>query len=133
VGAGTAWLENGRPSPDANVHRRVLICVAETHTGLYCGKVVGEYLEKLIDRGHPPQRAAKFMTFLMGAFKPVSITTLSAPVPPSDADDEIFILCALDGNADYLVSNDKSLTNLSPRYARPIIGKSTDLSTALGA
>ena len=53
VGAGTGWLDHGVPVPDKNVYRRVLIRVAETHTGLYCGKVVGEYLEKLVDLRHP--------------------------------------------------------------------------------
>ena len=45
VGAGTGWLDHGVPSPDKNACRRILIRVAEAHTGLYCGKVVGEYLE----------------------------------------------------------------------------------------
>ena len=52
VGAGTGWLERGVPAPDPNANRRVLICVAKSHTGLYCGKVIGEYLEKLMDLGH---------------------------------------------------------------------------------
>src|SRR5581483_7725717 len=100
VGAGTGWLEHGAPSPDANMHRRVLICVAKSHTGLLCGKVIGEYLEKLIDLKHPVSRTLKMITYIMGAFSLVEITSSSAPFPPSDPDDEIFLLCAIDGNAD---------------------------------
>jgi predicted nucleic acid-binding protein len=123
VGAGTGWLDHGLPSPDRNLHRRVLIRVAESHTGLYCGKVVGEYLEKLVDLGHPRERSLKLMTYIMGAFSSVTITTKSAPVQPSDPDDEIFLLCAIDGEADLLVSEDHALTNLKASYPKPVIGK----------
>jgi hypothetical protein len=50
-----------------------LIRVAESHTGLYSGKVVGEYLEKLVDLWHPKERAVKMITYLMGAFSQVVI------------------------------------------------------------
>jgi predicted nucleic acid-binding protein len=63
----------------------------------------------------------------------VSITTVSAPVSPSDPDDEIFLICAIDGNADYLVSDDHSLTNLKASYSKPVIGMSRDLVQVLGA
>jgi predicted nucleic acid-binding protein len=133
VGAGTGWMDHGRPVPDNNPHRRVLIRVAESHTGLYSGKIVGEYLEKLVDLGHPRERALKMMTYLMGAFSQVTISTKSAPVPPSDPDDEVFLLCAIDGNADYLVSEDKALTDLKTSYPKPVIGKSEELAVIFGA
>jgi predicted nucleic acid-binding protein len=91
------------------------------------------YLEKLVDLRHPPERAVRLIAYLMGAFSRVTITTVSAPVRPSDLDDEIFLLCAIDGNADYLVSEDHSLTNLKSSYTKPMIGKSADLLQALGA
>lgn len=133
VGAGSGWLDHGVPSPDENIHRRVLIRVAEAHTGLYSGKMVGEYLEKLVDLGHPHERALRLMTYIMGAFSRVTITTKFAPVRPSDPDDEVFLLCAIDGDADYLVSEDRALTNLKDRYIKPVIGKSEDLCGPLGA
>lgn len=133
VGAGTGWLDHGVPSQDKNTCRRILIRDAESHTGLYCGKVVGEYLEKLVDLGHPRERTLKLMTYIIGSFMPVIITTVSAPVRPSDPDDEVFLLCAIDGNADYLVSEDHSLTNLKTSYSKPVIGKSGELAHALGA
>lgn len=133
IGAGTGWMERGRPVADTNIYRRVLIRVAEFHIGLYSGKVVGEYLEKLVDRGHPRDRTLKLMTYIMGAFSQVTITTKSAPVPPKDPDDEVFLLCAIDGDADYLVSEDRALTDLRTSYIKPIIGKSHDLAATLDA
>jgi predicted nucleic acid-binding protein len=133
VGAGSAWLDHGVPSPDKNIHRRVLIRVAESHAGLYCSKVVGEYLEKLLDHNHPHERALKLMTYIMGAFSEVKITTKCAPVPPSDPDDEVFLLCAIDGDADYLVSEDDALTSLKSSYANFLIGRCGDLAATLGA
>jgi len=90
-------------------------------------------LEKLVDLGHPPTRAAKMMAYIMGAFTPVAITTRAAPVRPTDADDEVFLLCALDGNADFLVSEDGALIKLKPNYTRPLIGTSSELAPQLGA
>jgi predicted nucleic acid-binding protein len=133
VAAGTGWLDHGVPVPDKNPHRRVLIRVAESHTGLYCGKIVGEYLEKLVDLGHPRDRAVKMIAYLMGAFSQVSIVSTSPPVPPADPDDEIFLLCAIDGNADYLVSEDRHLTAVKEGYTKPVIGRSDELAEALGA
>jgi predicted nucleic acid-binding protein len=133
VAAGTGWMDHGLPSPDKNTCRRIVIRVAGSHTGLYTGKIVGEYLEKLVDLGHPKERTLKFMTYIMGSFSQVTITTVSAPVRPSDPDDEIFLLCAIDGDADYLVSDDHSLTSLQSSYAKPLIGKSEDLAKILGA
>jgi uncharacterized protein len=131
ISAGTKWLIGGAPNPDMNVCRRILICVAYSHTGLYCGKIIGEYLEKLIDRGHPPERALKMITFIMGAFVRVEITMTNAPIPPSDPDDEIFVLCALDGDADFLVSEDKALLDLASSYSRPRIGKGVTLASSI--
>lgn len=132
VGAGSRWLEGGGASANANRHRRLLICVAEKHSGLYCNDIIEEYLEKLLDRRHPPQRARKLIAYIMGAFVRIEIVSGSAPVPPSDPDDEIFVICALDGDADYLVSEDGDLLELSASYGRPVIGTCSQVSRALG-
>lgn len=132
IGAGTGWFEHGQPALDPNMCRRILIAVAESHTGLYCGKIMGEYIEKLLDRKHPPERVQKMMTYLMGAFAQVHVTTENAPHPPTDGDDEIFVLCAMDGEADYLVSEDRALLALKPHYSNFIIGRSAEIGVALG-
>ncbi|MCI1278562.1 MAG: PIN domain-containing protein [Nitrospira sp.] len=133
IAAGTRWLDQGQPEQDNNISRRVLIRVAESHRGLYCGKIIGEYLEKLVDRRHPSERVQKMITYIMGAFTRVEITTAAAPVPPTDLDDEVFILCAIDGQAHYLISEDKSLLDLKAQYAQPIIGGSEEVAKVLGA
>jgi hypothetical protein len=101
--------------------------------GHYCGKIIGEYLEKLIDYNHPPERVQKLITYLIGAFERVAVVTPDAPTKPSDPDDEVFLLCALDGQAHYLVSEDGALLDLKPNYTRPVIGKSIELAPVLGA
>jgi len=132
ISAGSSWIELGLPATDKNVQRRILIRVAESHAGLYCGKIIGEYLEKLVDTAHPPERALKLVTYIMGAFDRITITTATAPHPPSDPDDEIFLLCAMDGLADYLVSDDHALVNLKSKYSTFVIGRSVDLAKSLG-
>jgi predicted nucleic acid-binding protein len=117
VAAGSGWLDRPPPVPDPVCARRLLIHVAKNATGLYCGKMVGEYLEKLIDRKHPPDRALRFIQFLLGTFERVEVVTKQASHPPSDPDDEIFILCAVDGKAEYLISHDEALLNLAQHYS----------------
>jgi PIN domain len=133
VGAGTRWLDLDLPAQSGSTCRRILIRVATFHTGLYCGKIIGEYLEKLVDRNHPHDRAVKMMAYIMGAFNRVSLTTQAAPYPPSDSDDEVFLLCAIDGQAGYLVSEDRSLLELKANYSSFAIGRSLDLVDPLGA
>jgi putative PIN family toxin of toxin-antitoxin system len=132
VAAGTSWIIYGLPLPDGNLSRRLLIRVATDHTGLYCGKIVGEYLEKLVDLKHPQDRAAKMIAFIMGAFDRVEIITRNAPTIPRDPDDEIFLLCAIDGQADYLVTDDPDLLDVRDAYDQPVIGKCSELSVSLG-
>ena len=130
VGAGSRWLEE--PVANVNNHRRLLEHVAGKHTGLYCTEIVQEYIEKLLDHRHPEQRAQKLITYIIGAFVEVQIVSSAAPVPPSDPDDEVFLICSLDGNADYLVSEDKGLLELKESYQRPMIGKCAELMGVLG-
>jgi len=116
IAAGTGWLDVGAPEPDPVCARRLLVHVVKKETGLYCGKIIGEYLEKLIDRKHPPDRAMRLIQYMMGAFERVQIETAQAHHPPADPDDEIFLLCAMDGNADYLISHDAALLDVALHY-----------------
>jgi len=68
----------------------------------------------------------------MGSFTRVAIVSESAPVPPVDPDDEIFPICALDGDADWLVSGDTDLLDLKASYPRPQIGRCGEIMNALG-
>jgi hypothetical protein len=73
---GQRWA---RKFNNNNIHRHILVKVALSHTGLYCGKIIGEYLEKRVDRKHPPERAVKLIACIMGAFESVPIVTQNAP------------------------------------------------------
>ena len=115
------------PSPDPNAHRRLLVCVAANHTGLYCTPILREYIEKLLERGHPEARVRDLIAYLIGSFEAVTVVSTVAPVRPVDPDDEIFLLCAIDGAADDLVSEDRHLLNLRNSYQRPEIGRCSDV------
>ena len=131
VAAGSSWLDTGLPASGGNPHLRLLIVVATRHQGLYCDGIIDEYARVLLGRRHPPDRARRLITYIQGAFAPVEIKSSVAPTPPSDPDDEIFVICALDGDADLLVSEDKHLLALRPRYERPTFATCSDALAAL--
>ena len=68
----------------------------------------------------------------MGSFTRIEIISESAPVSPIDPDDEIFLICALDGNADWLVSEDTDLLDLKASYRRPVVGLCAETIDSLG-
>lgn len=132
VGAGTRWLAGDVRGANWNHHRRMLAHVAAQHVGLYCSEIIDEYIEKLTSKGHPPDRIKKLLALLGGAFEEVGLTTAAPPVAPPDPDDAVFILCCLDGNADYLVSEDKGLLGLNKAYPSFAIGGCAELMDVLG-
>ena len=97
------------------------MCVATRHVGLYCAPILREYIEKLLERGHPERRVLDLIAYLIGSFESVTVVSSAAPVPPSDPDDEIFLICAIDGAADYLVSEDHHLLDLKNSYQLLVI------------
>ncbi len=110
----------------------MLVHVAAKHVGLYCSEIIDEYIEKLTSKGHPPHRIAKLLALLGGAFEEVGLTTTVPPFAPSDPDDAVFVLCSLDGNADYLVSEDRDLLSLDRAYPSFAIGRCAELMDVLG-
>jgi len=119
VAAGTRWIDPLYVNSSEAIE--LIRTVARDHTGLYTGKVMGEYVEKLLDLGHPPERVKQLSGLLMGVFEMVKVIARKCSPAPSDPDDEVFILCAIDGNADYLVSNDDDLLSLKDHYNPPEI------------
>ena len=132
VGAGTRWLVGDVPDANWNNHRRMLVHVAASHAGLYCSEIIGEYVEKLATKGHPSDRIERLLALLRGAFDEVGLTTTAPPVAPPDPDYTVFILCCLNGKADYLVSEDKDLLGLDAAYPSFAIGRCAELMGALG-
>ena len=133
VAAGTRWLDNLPPDPVGNLSRRLIIRIATDHTGLYCGEIAGEYMEKLLNGPHLVARAKEMMVLILGAFDRVTVVTRQAPTVPVDRDDEIFLLCAIDGQSDYIVTDDSHLLELREAYGQFVIGKPSEIAPALGA
>lgn len=115
VGAGSRWIDPVL-IVESNKATKVIKAVARDHTGLYSGKIMGEYIEKLIDLGHPPKRVERYIGLLLGAFERVKVTSKQCSPMPSDLDDVIFLLCAIDGKANFVVSDDKHLLLLKEDY-----------------
>jgi len=120
IEAGTKWVD---PLEDvsASPARKLLRTIAKHHTGLYCSKIMAEYVEKLLDRNNPPERVANLISILMGVFEEIKLTSTSCPIAPSDEEDIVFVLCSIDGDADILVSNDRHLLALKEHYKKPEI------------
>ena len=95
--------------------------------------MIAEYIEKLLERRNPRARVRDLIAYIMGSFEAVDITSSAAPAPPSDRDDEIFLICAIDGDADYLVSEDRHLLCLRKSYEHPVIGRCSELIGTLTA
>jgi putative PIN family toxin of toxin-antitoxin system len=131
VSAGSRWLASNPPTPTTPV-QRFLFHLIKHHVCLYSSSIVAEYLEKLIDRKHPQERVIQFIGCVLNIFELVIISTNACPVKPSDPDDEKFILCALDGQAHFLVTDDHHLLTLKPSYNPPVIGKREELEHHFG-
>lgn len=131
IGAGSKWLDP-LSKVSSNKAREIIKEVAREHVGLYSSKIMAEYLEKLIDRGHPTKRIERYLGLLFGAFELVKVKTKTCSPSPSDPDDVIFLLCALDGKADLLVSNDGHLLGLKGGYSDFSIVNPIEATLALG-
>lgn len=132
VGAGSRWLDRGLPERP-NCHLRILVLGFGRHRGLYTDSMLAEYSKKLVHRGSPEERALRLVRNIANAFERVVVVSERAPTPPRDPDDEEFLLCALDGDADYLVSEDRDLLSLREEYTRPTIARCEEALPRLAA
>lgn len=132
VAAGSRWVMNSPPSPLLdNLESRIVHCVATLHLGLVCEAILLEYAEKLEDRNHPRERITRYLAYLKGACETVEIISCTCDPSPTDEDDVIFILCAIDGRADYLISGDNHLLGLKDSYDPPKIRCREEMQAAL--
>lgn len=130
IQAGSRWLDPMFHTPNSKA-RELIRTVARDHTGLYSGKIMGEYVEKLLDLGHPPKRVERYCALIYGAFEFIKVTTKTCSPSPSDLDDIVFLLCALDGKADLLVSEDGHLLGLKDFYSEFYIVDQSEAVTVL--
>lgn len=131
VEAGSRWVD---PIYDASKKpaTELLRTVARDHTGLYSAKIMAEYVEKLLHFKHPPERVFKMCGLLAGAFQQVEITSTTCSPLPADPDDAIFLLCAIDGKADLLISEDSHLLDLKSSYTDFRIVDQSEAAAELG-
>lgn len=122
IGAGSRWVMANPPAPLPNHFESSLVhSVTTSHNGLLCDDILLEYAEKLEDRSHPAERIERYLGHLILVFEKVEIVRFYCEPRPSDPDDTIFILCAINGKAHFLISEDHHLLALKASYDPPKI------------
>jgi predicted nucleic acid-binding protein len=119
------------PLPD-HFESHILHCVTTSHNGLLCDDILLEYAEKLEFFNHPPARIARYLGHLILTCELVEIVQFYCEPRPADSDDTIFILCALNGKAHYLISEDHHLLDLKDAYDPPKIRTRQEMRHLLG-
>ena len=89
-------------------------------TLLYSDDIFSEYAEKLLSKDIPSEDVEDLLALILLEAESVEIRFFLLKVYPVDPDDIHFLLCAVNGDADYLISGDRHLLDLSPFY-RPIM------------
>ena len=131
IGAGSRWLSSEPPQP-ASPLQCLVHWVASRHVGLYCQEILAEYVELMLRRNHPQERITRYVAFIMELFTSITVTSTSCHTAPDDPDDLVFVLCALDGDADLLVSDDRHLLKIRSAYQpRPDILRPAEASVRL--
>lgn len=87
---------------------------------LHSEDTLAEYVEKLQHFGVEDDLIRIFVKDLLLLGEEVDISFFHLPHYPEDSDDIAFLLCALNGNADFLLSYDEHLLSLAPDY--PLLG-----------
>lgn len=85
-------------------------------TFLYSLDTLTEYTEKLLQHGFSSADVEAFITLLARHGEAVPIVFFHFRHYPVDADDVMFLLCAINGSATHLVSYDDHLLSLQPFY-----------------
>lgn len=133
VGAGSRWVMEDPPLPQpGHLPSQIVHCVASTHNGLWCDDILLEYAEKLEELKHPPARIMRYLGLLLLSFERVNILRFFCEPRPADLNDTIFILCALNGQAHFLISEDRHLLDLKDAYDPPKICSREDMRVPLG-
>jgi putative PIN family toxin of toxin-antitoxin system len=83
---------------------------------LFSLDTLAEYAEKLLERGIPALDVEEFLRRIARHGELVSVAFFHFRHYPVDADDVMFLLCALNGNATHLVSYDEHLLSLRSFY-----------------
>jgi predicted nucleic acid-binding protein len=132
VGAGSRWVmaEPPAPLPD-HFESLVMHCVTTSHDGLICEDILLEYAEKQEFFNHPAERIERYLGYLILTCEMVAIVQFYCDPRPTDSDDVIFILCAINGKAHFLISEDQHLLGLKDAYDPPKIRTREEMRQAL--
>lgn len=84
---------------------------------LYSLDTLAEYAEKLLEHGTPAAEVEAILYLVAKHGEIVPVVSFHFRHYPVDAEDVMFLLCALNGMATHLVSYDQHLLDLQPFYA----------------
>ena len=84
---------------------------------LYSDDTYYEYIEKFTDLNIPESTIKKFLSVVEELGVYIYIDTFHLSVYPKDPDDIAFVLCAENGNATHLISNDRDLLEIKYKYS----------------
>ena len=87
---------------------------------LFTLDTLAEYAEKLLERGIPVAEVNDFIHSFARHGERVTVAYFHFRHYPVDADDIMFLLCAINGNASHLVSYDEHLLSLRPFYENEV-------------
>jgi len=104
-------------SPNAEIITRWM---AGEFVWLVSGDIVAEYAEKLLEKGIDPVKAEKFVADLLEYGEEVPIRFFHFRHYPVDADDVVFLLVALNGDATHIVTYDGNLLDVGVFYPEVI-------------
>ncbi len=90
-------------------------------TFLFSLDTLAEYAEKLLHHGIPAVEVESFIHLLARHGEIVPVVFFHFRHYPVDADDVMFLLCAINGSATHLVSYDDHLLSLRPFYSGEIM------------
>ncbi len=85
-------------------------------TFLFSLDILAEYEEKLVEKGVCDEDIEELFTLIFFLGEEVSIDFYHLKIYPTDIDDIVFLLCALNGTATHLVSYDDHLLSLRESY-----------------
>ena len=98
---------------------------------LVTADIAAEYAEKLLDKGNAASEVEDFIAELFLLAECVEIRFFHFRHYPVDADDTIFLLCAINGAASHLVSYDRHLLEVGIFYEEFITCKPTEFLKVL--
>ncbi len=83
--------------------------------------ILAEYAEKLLQHGFPAAEVEAFIHSIARHGELVAVVFFHFRHYPVDADDVMFLLCAMNGAASHLVSYDAHLLALQPFYTEEVV------------